>query len=252
MNNLTMDKIDYWFLESAIEDVIGFSWIVPNRIGDIGINRKPLNISIDDMARVMQRLFQEGSMLAINPSDLSFLHFEEKRKLSVELLSKKGFVPSLKQIKNALKYQEIEGIYDNEELYYFLTRKGGELWEYFSHPKWEKYINYAVEETNIEIIGIDSAIIKRFLNFYHLLSHDSYNIYYPILDTQKWTEVIPYQCVYWKSFRMGHKVSCQIKSEKVDKEDVNNNKELLNQRKEAKNWYYNITKWYTNYYIQEL
>ena len=73
-----MDKIDYWFLDSTIEDIIGFSWIVPNKIGEIGINREPLNISISDIAQAMECLFQQGFLLAINPSDLNFLCFEQK------------------------------------------------------------------------------------------------------------------------------------------------------------------------------
>ncbi len=243
-----MDKIDYWFLDSAIEDVIGFSWIVPNKIGEIGINREPLNISIADMAFAMERLFQEGTMLAITPLDLNFLYFEEQKILNINLLNQKGYIPSLKEIKNALKQQDIEGIYNNEQLYYFLTTKGGKLWESFSYPKWEKKINYEIRERYIEVSGTNFTLIRRFIEKYHLFNYDSYNVTCPVLNTQIWNEIIPFQCVYWKSFPLGYKVNCQIRYEKVNRESINNNRKLLNQRKAANNWYRNLTKWYINYY----
>jgi hypothetical protein len=246
-NELEIDTIDYWFLESAVEDIIGFSWIVPDETGDIGINRESLNISIHDMAKVMQRLFQDGNMLAINSADLNFLYFEQKEILNIDLLSEKGFVPSLKQIKSALKQQNLQGIYADEELYYFLSAKGGDLWEYFSHPEWKKHINYKIQATDIEISGVDLDIITKFLELYHLFSYDSQNIYHLLLDTQIWNEITPFQCVYWKSFSLGYKVSCQIRSEKVDRESIASNKKLLNQRKEANNWYRDMTQWHLNY-----
>ena len=246
-----MDKIDYWFLNSAIEDIIGFSWIVPNKIGEIGINCEPLNISIADMALAMERLFQEGNMLAITPNDLNFLYFEEKKTLDINLLNQRGYIPSLKEIKNALKQQEIEGIYDNEQIYYFLTTKGGNLWESLSHPEWNKKINYELRENYIEVFGTDITLIKTFLKKYHLFDYDSYNITSPVLDAQIWNEIIPFQCLYWKTLPLAYKVNCQIRYEKVNRESVDNNRELLNKRKAANNWYYNLAKWYTNYYNSE-
>jgi hypothetical protein len=245
-----MNKTCYWFLDSAIENVIGFSWIVPNKMGDIGINLEPLNISIYEMAKTMQHLFDEGNMLAIKPIDLNYLYFEQKEVLNITLLSKKGFIPSFSQIEHALKQQEV-GIYVAEELYYFLTVKGGDLWEYFSRPRWNMYIGHAMQLTgDIEITSINPNMIKKFLELYHLFNYDSCNVYSPVLDTQKWAEVIPFQYSYWKSLAMGYKVSCKITSEEVDRESTNKNRELLNQRREANNWYRSTMKWYANYYLQ--
>ncbi|NEO56287.1 MAG: hypothetical protein F6K54_26305 [Okeania sp. SIO3B5] len=56
------NKFEYWFLDNAVTMAIGFNDIVPDYNGDLGINRAPLELSLTEMANIMEGLFQRGDL----------------------------------------------------------------------------------------------------------------------------------------------------------------------------------------------
>ena len=54
-----MNKLDYWFLDVALEMPIGINSIFPDRQGFLDVNRKPLNISLMEIEEILDNLFKQ-------------------------------------------------------------------------------------------------------------------------------------------------------------------------------------------------
>ncbi len=241
-----MNRFEYWFLDIAVEEVIGFGWIVPDdQYGCIAIDRAPLELTIDEIADILHSLFQKGDLMAVSAED-----FDDLRQI------KGGFIPSLVEIKAALR-EEIN-------LGYYLTLKGGEQWESVSKPKWNQYFHWGY---NV-LMCADRAIGERLLAEHDLLFADELDSYI-ILETSMWEEVVPWQATYWKNLPIGYRVHFQSQSsnEQLEKFSTFDEGEgwvdfirhkdgrverqpqtLIARRKQSQEWYDNIRQWYINYF----
>jgi hypothetical protein len=233
-----MDRIDYWFLDSAIEEIVGFGWIIPDeKYGNLAINRTPLSLGIDEIADVLHRLFQEEILLAINPTDLHKINTQIE---CDSILSTKGFAPLHKEIKAALKQEE--------SLAYFLTKKGGELWESVSHPQWDKYISWLMGDENQILRCGNTNLAKKLLKIEHLLDAGG-SFYSPIITTIEWKVFTPWYPNYWKQLTCGYEISYQVNCIDIDDEDENNDCKLIEEKEKAEKFIYDIrNNWYINYF----
>lgn len=239
-----MDKIDYWFLDTAIEELIGFSWIVPDeKYGDLTINRAPLPLSMNEIVEVLHRLFQEENLFAIKADDLFEVYEINNLAECHNLLVNKGFIPNRKQIELALK--------EEEPLTYFLTKKGGELWESVSYPQWDKYIILRSGSGYQTLSCSNYNLAKKLLEIQHLLDQGGY-YYSPVIETIKWETFTPWYPTYWKTLPTGYKVFYEVTHIDIDP-DVdtieNDSNELIEDRQKAEELFYNVCNcWYTNYF----
>lgn len=218
-----MNKLEYWFLDTAVEEVIGFSWIVPyEQYGDLAINRAPLNLTVAEITELLHCLFQRGDLLATTPSD-----FDEHG-------VNRGFIPSKSEIESAI-HQRIN-------LFYFLTSQGGEKWESFSHPNWNLYWTGYVG-----FLGCaDRKILETYLALYHLIP-DVNSHRYIIPGTESWEILTPWQATYWKTLPIGCQVRYEIKIVEFD-ESAKRDSKLIERERQAENWCYSTRIWYTNYF----
>jgi hypothetical protein len=222
-----MDKYEYWFLDSAIEMTIGFSWIVPNEQNCLAVNRLALDLNVTEIADVLDRLFQRGDLAATTPLDL-----ENYR-------TNRGFTPSRKQIEAALNEQS--------PLSYFLTAQGGERWEIYSKPDWSKYFSGFMNlDTQVaELEGATKNVLKKCFEFKHFLD----DIYWCISGTEIWETLTPYHATYWKSLPDGYRVRYQFKEGEIfSPSEIDPN---YSEYQQANEWYSNIRKWYTDYFAEE-
>jgi hypothetical protein len=224
-----MNKFEYWFLDTAVEEVIGFSWIVPNeQYGDLGINRAPLNLTVAEITDVLHGLFQKGDLLAVTSSETPLYKLED--------FINRGFIPSKSEIESAI-HQKIN-------LGYFLTIQGGEKWELFSQPNWNLYwTGYG----NF-LSGVDRKLLETYLALYHLIDHGNTRACI-IPGTESWEILTPWQATYWKTLPIGYEVRYESRSVEFD-EAAKRDPKLIEREKQANNWYSSTRIWYTNYFKQ--
>jgi hypothetical protein len=248
-----INKLDYWFLDVVLEMPIGINSIVPDRQGYLDVNRKPLDISFVKMAEILERLFNLGYLCASKP-------------FGILGGSKPGnvvkFIPTKEEILQGLQIgstpeiinndDEIIEIYDNQ-FDFFLTPEGGQIWEFFSHPKWniyfQKVTNFDKYETSIYCTN--KKIVNRIIEVENLLDFDGLNTK-PILDTLHLESISPLNMPYWKTFPSGYRATYKIDVSDLDseEEDINNkSREFIDRRNKARKWYTNIcNNWYVNYF----
>ena len=240
-----MDKIDYWFLDTAISELIGFSWIVPDeKYGGLAINRSPLPLSMDEINETLYKLFQNGMLLAIRTDDMINAS-EAKITLSecYKVFLNKGFAPCHQEIDSALKQEQ------GETLCYFLTEKGGKLWEDYSRPQWDKYRFHAGNSKTNTLTSSSYEVAVKTIETQHLVDFGG-SYHFPIMDTIRWEFFTPWQPTYWKILPCGYEISYQVKC--VDTDEIKNESEkLIEERKQAEKWNEKIGNWYSNYYFDE-
>jgi hypothetical protein len=242
--------VKYWLLESAVDYIIGFSWIIPDETGGIGINMYPLNLTIDKIAVLMEELFQEGKLLAVKSGDLYDFQFGENNEdRKFEHLLKVGLIPSVQEIISELNLPEKSGIYSSDSLYYFLTPLGGRNWESFSKPNWESCFRtkrYGDKLEDLDIFSIEPEIIQKYINLYPFIEYNAVDYYTDRIDNleiREWNELSYFRYSYWKIWESACKVTCKIASKNISV-NRNHNEELSNQRKKARDWYRQTLKWY--------
>ena len=217
-----MNKFEYWFLDTVVERPLHFNDLLPHpTYGCLDINRAPLELSLTEMAKIMEGLFQRGDLLVIPPS-------EERFDLT------QGFIPSRAQIEAALS--------ERLNLFYFLTPQGGQRWESVSNPKWEQYFSWV--EGYLTCASREMA--EKILAIRHLLPYGN-SRYHVIPETAMWETLTPWQATYWKTLPVGYQVNYQYYI--VEKDEMQEqSQELLEQECEAEKYYFRICKWYTDYY----
>lgn len=224
-----MNKFEYWFLDTAVEEIIGLSWVIPDETGMLGINRKPLPISFAEIANILHKLFQSGNLLATTPEEQNYFSFSI------------GFKPSFSEIEAALK--------GNIGLFYFLTDKGGKNWESVSQPKWEQFLNWGgrIERENEEIMTCGSRQVgETILSLSHLLKPGS-SIQYIIPHTEIWETITPWKATYWKMLPVGYQVRYQKREIEIDNYP-NEPPEFIHKKQQANEVYLSLKKWYNNYF----
>lgn len=248
-----ISKLEYWFLDVALQMPIGINSIVPDRQGFLDVNRKPLNISFVEMAEVLDKLFKQGYLSASKPYSTVLESTPDKIA---------NFIPSKDEILQGLQIGSTPEIIEDGgnqviERYsnlfdFFLTFEGGSLWESVSYPQWDKYFlhftDYERKETTIECY--DRNIGEKILKLEHLLDLGSCHIE-PTLGTEKWELIIPWHPVYWKIIPSGYKLSYSFEYNGFDDNlgDSNKSTESINRKDEVVSWYENIcNNWYTNFF----
>jgi hypothetical protein len=88
------------------------------------------------------------------------------------------------------------------ELGYRLTKLGGEVWEAFAAPDWDRYINaWTSSEGEVnEYFCATKWRLEKYLSLVHLLEIEV------LPESVVWDEVRPWQATYWKLLPHGHRV----------------------------------------------
>lgn len=257
-----MSKIDCWFLDLALYVPVNFLTIIPyDQCIVPDAYQTPSNLTTDQIVDVLFRLFQDGFLLAITPADLDSLDTHLINKLLT-----KAFIPSRKQIKAALDRENFSeekrcGKYFEKELYFFMTQKGGELWETWSQPKWNQFFrrcilnwesvsdilwNNSIPPSGNIIRCANREIGEKIISIEHWLDSPQV-IPYSIKDSAIWETFTPWYPTYWKTLSCGYVVSYQVELVEIDEdvETISKSQELIEKRKQAGEWYRNLINWYT-------
>ena len=247
-----MNKLDYWFLDVALEMPIGINSIVPDRQGFLDVNRKPLNISLMEMAEILDNLFKQEYLGASKPYGIPGGSSPGKIV---------NFIPSKEEVLQGLQMgmtpeiiedgDEVIEIYDNL-FNFFLTLEGGLLWESVSNPQWDKFFlrftDFDEGETTIQCCNRD--IIGEILTIEHLLDHGGLHIK-PELGSEKYELINCWHPVYWKNIPSAYQLFYKFTYSELDEnlEDLDNSPDFIARRKQARDWYKNVcNNWYINYF----
>lgn len=255
-----MSEFDSWFLGLAVESPISFQVIIPYDQCIVPDDyQTPSNLTTSQMVNILFRLFQNDFLLAITPADLDLLDNH-----LIDRLLTKAFIPSCKQIKSALDRENFseekrQGEYFEKDLYFFLTKKGGETWESLSKPNWDKYFRRCIlnwesvsENTQNNATPPNGSIIccankktgEKVIAIEHLLEYSQFIPQY-IKNSAIWEKFAPWHPTYWKTLPYGCAVSYQSELVEID-ENYYETEESTEEKKQAREWYKNITNWYIN------
>lgn len=255
-----MSHIDSWFLNLTITYPVTLRLIKPcDQCIVTDPYFTPSSLKTSEIVEILYRLFQDGFLLAITPAD-----FDSLNTYLIQELLKPAFIPSLEQIKAGLtqgKFSSIQkknNTYFEDNLYFFLTKKGGKQWEYWCKPKWnhfflrcinswdsvpEKFYHNSVFPHRIVISCTDKKIGEKIIVIEHLLDTPQV-VTHAIKNSEIWETLTPWHPTYWKTLPQGYVVSYQIES--VEKEDnINESQELTEEKRQAREWYNKIVNWYT-------
>ncbi len=93
-----------------------------------------------------------------------------------------------------------------------LTNEGGKKWESLSSPNWDTYTIFyqagGTEKPDVftgDILGVKSSWIEKRLSSFLTSSISPNGVdLFPKIIKRKYSNVIPYEATYWKTFQKGY------------------------------------------------
>lgn len=261
-----MSEFDFWFLDFVVNFPVIFRLIKPyDQCIVLDPDITPYNLTTNQIVDILFHLFQNSYLLAITPADLDSLDIP----LINELLTK-AFTPSRSQIKAALKQGEFSkkerySEYYENDLYFFLTEKGGKQWESWAKPKWNQFFRRCIldwesvsENLRNNSISSNGRILRcanreigeKIIAIQHLLDYPQFVPYY-IENSAIWEKITPWHPIYWKTLPCGYVVSYQVEIVEIDN-CIDESQELTEEKIQAREWYQKIVNWYTRIRLSQL
>lgn len=174
-----MDRIEYWFLDAAIEARVPVHVLVsPKCEGRIG--RPPPGLSRAELVEKLEALLASGKIAAVRT-----WRWDE-------------FVPERQELIRSLDPRN-----EAEELFCGVTAAGGALWEAVSCPQWDRFVTCGgrydrLEIAETEVAGTRRETVERYFEGLIEIGYE------PIEGTARWDVAIPWEATYWKKLSEGH------------------------------------------------
>jgi hypothetical protein len=258
-----MEKIHYWFVERANIKPHMVALITPYDRYDtprtkINLNDDPFNLNTQQSIDILMDLFKQEFLLGIKSGDLYNLDENSinlPHQPQINKLLSKSFIPSREEVRKAIEGEEVDKLqldcFSGRRLFYFLTPKGGELWESVFKPNWDWYFTRWSTGDSSVINCTSSNIIEKLLSIQHLLSYhrEKYSRYL-VPDTEIWQTLTPWQALYWKNLPTGYSISYQTELIEID-ERINKSQEFREERRKADEWFRYVQNWYQKDYFDD-
>jgi hypothetical protein len=238
-----MDKYEYWFLDVAVYMHIGVCWIVPDIRGNLAVNRAPLDLSLPEMAKALDNLFQRGDIFAYSNGIRP-----EMRDIP--------FTPNFDEILEALEVGSRSIIDSHGEGYenlfsYGLTKQGGEKWERYSNPTWENLLENSASQIDgypnweVTLICLSKDILEEYLE---IQTYFSLGFTWIHSGEIKWDIVSSWKYSYWRTFPQAYRV--RYLGIEPDREPYwyITPSEYTEEERKADAWLKGLNNWYTNYF----
>lgn len=91
-------------------------------------------------------------------------------------------------------------------LVYRLSQSGGDTWEQFAHPDWNKYLVSSAGDQNPHewtLTGTNRDLVQHWRD---LGSNFDAGFPFPLAGTERWELLQPWQATYWKTLPIGHRL----------------------------------------------
>jgi hypothetical protein len=247
-----VDKISYWFINQAKIAPHMIALITPYDQYDIprqkvNIDCDPFNLNTNDSIDVLMELFSQDFLLGIWSGDLEPIKYKwsnSPHAMKIEELCSKAFIPSREEIRKAIANEEI-GQHESDKmtgkcLYYFLTSKGGELWESVFQPRWECALTAWSHQDLAIVNGSDLNIIKKYISLHGWFNYKAGYSRFLIPNTEKCEVLSPWHVKYWKVLPTAYSIRYQISLPEVAKNVNLSQEELIKITKDADDWLKNV------------
>jgi hypothetical protein len=177
VTDMQIDKADYALLYAVSED----EWLAYLLAGDVGMesimNKPSHGLGVEELAEHFFRLWKNGLIeCSVEESGPPFpLDFDLVRQ---QFVRTEDWPPQ-----------------GDRALFYRLTPAGGELWEEFAEPDWNKFFYSCAGATPDEwtLTATNRALIELSLGC------GGYIFPLPVPGTERWDTVQPGQATYWKT-----------------------------------------------------
>ncbi len=259
------EKIYYWFIDRANRSPQMVALITPYDRYDtpryeINIDYDPLNLNTQQSIDMLMDLFEDELLLGIKSGDLNDIeerYINSSHEPKIEELLSKSFAPSREEVRKAIEHEDVKvekddsDYFSGEELYYFLTPKGGELWEFVFTPQWDRYFTRWSTEDSGVINCTNVNIIEKLLSIQYVLSYhrEKYSRYL-VPDTEIWQTITPWQALYWKTLPTSYSISYQTELIEID-ERTNKSQEFREEVRQADEWFRSALNWYQKDYFND-
>ena len=178
-----LDRGEYWLLTNAVEYGLPLrvltlpEWPQDDPYTatiDIVLNKRGHGLDRYELARTLYRLSERGWIA-----------------LSRDFRRQIPAYPGQSEMQRIL---DEKGLFD-EGVYYKLTARGGEIWESFARPEWDRYISRNDESdedpTISEVIGFSEKSLKRYMAS---IAHET-----PIeAGSEIYDELRSWHATYWR------------------------------------------------------
>lgn len=242
-------KIDYWLLNLASDHPAYLRMIMPSdhpSMTEKYVDLRTPGLSTQGVIESLNRLFQEGLLLAINDSIYKSLHGFSCSEPMLDELIPMGFIPSIQEIQREFIYEE-PFTPDKEALSIFLTPQAGKLWELIFQPEWNKYITRRGDSIIHKLYCVNPDIGKKLIEINHMIYYNDEFSHHLISGTEVWEKITPWRVNYWKTLPIGYCLSYQ-----TERIPVNESQELIRERKKAHDFLMYIWRWYNKNYYDDL
>jgi hypothetical protein len=264
-----MNELEVMILDIVSHGIYPLEFPISEAFSVLGLSktlREREDYVMKQVAEALHRLFDWGLILAILDRDARPSH----ENLLLNHLIEKSFIPSCEYIKSFFSFRNDmidwlnrhsdnsgQAIFEEISISYFLTEKGGVLWENNFQPNWNNYHRRCTRRWDYNLPespdlwrpiwperdvlwGADRSMLERLLEntrlFHYFKPYNSFPV--SNSDEEVWKELRPWHPVYWKTLPVGYGVSIKpVKSEDVEGGFVEITPEFESRLKEAQEWF---------------
>jgi hypothetical protein len=220
-----MNKIEYWFLDTAIRLKIPFHWLSASNVDEM-LNRPHHNLSRSELLVVLERMFERGDLF------LEYMNRSEQRH--------RTRVPSRSEIEAALYMTHDKWTDQSERVFYGVTGRGGALWETLSHPQWDHFYDegYGINPYEGEMTASTRGLIEEWLA---LVPYDPL-IKAIVPESVRWSVLQPWEPTYWKQLPIGYHIEfAYLPLTEAEKPARSTPPDWVSA------WHQRVHRWYTSY-----
>ncbi len=186
-----LSRAEYWLLETVVEARVPLNWLGGDGDFITVLNKVSHGLDRAGIAAALDQMFEAGWLYA---------HWGR---------SELSFRPKRSEIEQALAARD--ATFDGW-LYYGLTALGGDTWEAFARPRWERFVDEIFFDSEDDphetavLFAADRAQLERRFRWICELGFHPHSDHRPLADTARWETLHPWQATYWKQLPIGYRL----------------------------------------------
>lgn len=221
LENPRLTRGEYWLLESVVELQVPVNLLV-YEVLDQDLNKEAHGMNRGLLIETMFNLLSNGL--------IELYQSEPFKKTEMPLES------TYENIIHGL--DEKSDLWKTPKTIYGLTKLGGQVWELFAKPDWNRFmdewdIDCAEEgKQKCVIVGSNERLIK---NYFSSLNSDSIAVN---KETVQWSVLEPFKATYWKTLPKGFKIEFEYTEIDDNEQNMIDYGWVSRFRMPFPNWYY--------------
>jgi hypothetical protein len=193
--SIKLSHAEYWILDMVDEIGEAIHYLAN---GHYGNNKRYFEYTVEELFEALKRLVDEGWIYGYTNCG------------NIQLTTK--------LLEHELRRTDIDyGSYTPEKpepnpplIFYRLTVAGGNAWESFAKPEWDRYIDQwgcTADEDNPELTIMTCASKELLASYVETICREEIDAK---VDSFRWTERRPWNPRYWKELPVGYEVTFEV------------------------------------------